>query len=132
MTPVEFDTALQRLRPNSVDFQLQVDDLIGCVDRAFNNALVNFVFDFFERYPNEDLGSPGGLVHFVERSYPEYKARLLFSLRKAPSLSVVWMTNRILNAAWNRWNASNTWQPLDLFRGTFVRTLGSGRPLRAF
>ena len=52
MTPVEFDTALQRLRPNSVDFQLQVDDLIGCVDRAFNNALVNFVFDFFERYPN--------------------------------------------------------------------------------
>ena len=98
MKAAEFGEALQGLDPSNADFEASVEQLVGRVDPSDRLGLIDQTFDFFEAHPAEELGSPGGLVHFVEQFYPEYKARLLFSLRKAPSLSVVWMTNRILNA----------------------------------
>jgi hypothetical protein len=98
MNAGEFGEALQGLDPSDADFEASIEQLIGRVDPSDRLGLINLTFNFFEANPSEDLGVPGGLVHFVEQFYPEYKARLLFSLRKAPSLSVVWMTNRILNS----------------------------------
>ena len=97
MNAGEFGNALQSLDPCNADFEASIEQLVGGVDPSDRLGLIDQTFNFFEAHPVEDLGSPGGLVHFVEQFYPEYKARLLFSLRRAPSLSFVWMTNRILN-----------------------------------
>lgn len=98
MNPGEFGAALQELDPGREDLESSVDDLIGRLDASDVRSCIDRVFEFFEAHPVADLGAPGSLVHFVEQFYPEYKARLLFSLRKAPSISSVWMTNRVLNA----------------------------------
>lgn len=98
MNSWKFAAALQELDPRRDDFEASVDDLIGRVDASDVHGCIDRVFEFFEAHPVADLGAPGSLVHFVEQFYPEYKARLLFSLRKSPSISSVWMTNRVLNA----------------------------------
>lgn len=98
MNAGEFGVALQLLDPDRDDFDASVDGLIGRLDTSDVHGCIDRVFEFFEAHPVADLGVPGPLVHFVEQFYPEYKARLLFSLRRTPSLSGVWMANRILNA----------------------------------
>ncbi|ULU24453.1 hypothetical protein [Dyella terrae] len=97
MNAGEFGVALQLLDPDLDDFDASVDGLIGRLDTSDVHGCIDRVFEFFEAHPVADLGVPGSLVHFVEQFYPEYKARLLFSLRRAPSLRGVWMANRILN-----------------------------------
>lgn len=57
------------------------------------------VFAFFERWPLADVGSPGPLVHFVEKFFPGgYEEQLLESLRRRPVPHTVWMANRLLNS----------------------------------
>ena len=54
------------------------------------------LFGVMERLPTADLGSPGPLVHTLERLHG-YEAELVRSIRRQPSLLSVWMVNRILN-----------------------------------
>jgi hypothetical protein len=54
------------------------------------------LFSVMERLPDVDLGSPGPLVHTLER-LRGYEAELGRSVRRQPSLLSVWMVNRILN-----------------------------------
>jgi hypothetical protein len=49
-----------------------------------------------ERRPDVDLGSPGPLVHTLERLHG-YEDELMRSVRRQPSLLSVWMVNRMLN-----------------------------------
>lgn len=58
-----------------------------------------YVFRFFERYPDAELGMPGPLVHFVERYYPRYVDELERSLKRKPTTYAVWMVHRVLNSA---------------------------------
>jgi hypothetical protein len=97
MTPLQFKVALDGIDLNAVDFPLVIDDLLSQVDVTDHQSLTDIIFCFFERHPDDDTG-PGSLVHFVEAFYPTYKARLLQSLRDAPNMSAVLMTNRILNS----------------------------------
>ncbi len=53
---------------------------------------------FLETHPDLDVGSPGPLVHFVEKFFRRgYEAKLLESLRRKPTAHTVWMLNRIIN-----------------------------------
>ena|SRR5579859_5613478 len=54
------------------------------------------LFGVMERLPDADLGSPGPLVHTLERLHG-YENELVRSVRRQPSLLSVWMVNRILN-----------------------------------
>ena len=50
-----------------------------------------------ERHPLTDFGSPGPIVHFVERFYKKgYEEELLLSLKRMPTLHTVWMLNRLI------------------------------------
>lgn len=52
-----------------------------------------------ERHPLTDFGSPGPIVHFVERFYKKgYEEELVASLNRIPTVHTVWMLNRIINA----------------------------------
>ena len=55
------------------------------------------MFAFMERLPDVDLGSPGPLVHTLERM--DYTTELVASLHRRPTALSVWMVNRILNSS---------------------------------
>ena len=51
-----------------------------------------------ERHPLTDFGSPGPIVHFVERFYKKgYEEKLISSLKRMPTVHTVWMLHRIIN-----------------------------------
>lgn len=53
---------------------------------------------FIEDHPNIEYGTPGPLVHFVERFYQHgYEERLLESVLRKPTAPTVWMLNRVIN-----------------------------------
>lgn len=58
------------------------------------------ILKLMEQNPDIDFGSPGPLVHFVERYYKVgYEEKLVQSIEKTPTLHTVWMLNRIVNGA---------------------------------
>ena len=77
------------------------DWLIDCFAGA--DALSNPVslfepcFRFLENHQEADLGSPGALVHWIERYYPDYVELLGQSLERLPTMHTLWMLSRILN-----------------------------------
>jgi hypothetical protein len=56
------------------------------------------MFALMERLPDTDLGSPGALVHTLERWRGSYEEDLVLSVARCPSVLSVWMVNRILNS----------------------------------
>ena len=60
--------------------------------------IASAVFAFLEQNGTADLGSPGPLVHFLERAFPSYVEALIASLDRQPVGYTLWMANRILNA----------------------------------
>ena len=44
-----------------------------------------------------DLGSPGPLVHTLERMRGHYERELVESIKRRPTPRAIWMVNRILN-----------------------------------
>jgi hypothetical protein len=69
------------------------DALMSVPDRE---QAIPELFSVMERLPDADLGSPGPLVHTLERLHG-YEGELVRSVRRQPSLLSVWMVNRILN-----------------------------------
>lgn len=53
------------------------------------------MFDVLERYPEEELGSPGPLVHAIEKCRG-YEEILLESLGRQPGTLTVWMLHRLI------------------------------------
>jgi len=96
----EFRNKLQSLKPapyDDVAAELyKLVEPIEKLDRA--DEVIPDVFAFMEDHPEVDIGSPGPLVHLVERFYPTYVDLLMVSLERQPTQSTLWMLNRILNS----------------------------------
>jgi hypothetical protein len=56
------------------------------------------MFRTMERLDGIDLGTPGSLVHTLERWRGDYEEFLTQSVRRKPTPLSVWMVNRILNS----------------------------------
>jgi hypothetical protein len=53
-----------------------------------------------EEYPVIDFGTPGPLVHFLERFYGQgYEDKLILSIQRKPTAHTLWMLNRLINGA---------------------------------
>lgn len=53
-----------------------------------------------ERYPDEDFGAPGCIVHLLETFYKKgYEEQLVASIKRRPTLHTLWMLNRIINGS---------------------------------
>jgi hypothetical protein len=64
---------------------------------------VEAVLRFMESHSSLDFGSPGPLVHFVERFNGErYLDTLRASLERKPTFHTAWMLNRVANVAATR------------------------------
>jgi len=99
----------------ATDLAEQLEALAGCGDdfdtrarelteawsatRAGGEA-VEPILRFMESHPTIDFGSPGPLVHFVERFHgAAYVDALVASIRRRPTAHTAWMLNRVINGA---------------------------------
>lgn len=70
------------------DEMLAINDVAACAP---------IMFGVMERLDQSRLGTPGPLVHTLEKWRGGYELFLAESLRRKPSPLTVWMANRILN-----------------------------------
>jgi hypothetical protein len=97
---------LAALKPEDFDFMRPDSDgperLIALTDELMTlpqpERAVRPMFDVMERMPESDLGSPGPLVHTLEKMRGRYESELVESIKRRPTPLAVWMINRILNA----------------------------------
>lgn len=62
-------------------------------------AIIDGVLRFMEMHPDLDFGSPGPLVHRLEKfSLEIYVPLLMESIARIPTTHTVWMLNRIINS----------------------------------
>lgn len=96
----QFIAALDAIEnDNEIIFEGQVYQAAEGVDEADPNLQQAFpaIFRLFERFPEEDFGAPGILVHLME-ARGGYDSLLTASLQRLPSIPAVTMVNRILNS----------------------------------
>lgn len=100
MTPQEITSQLERL-PSTDDFASLSTDLVDQWESAdVGFEAVEPVLRFMEEHPSIDFGSPGALVHFIEKFYHHgYEEKLLESIVRKPIGHTVWMLNRVINGA---------------------------------
>jgi len=55
------------------------------------------LFAVMERMPATEMGTPGPLVHTLERMRGRYEQELVESIKRQPAGLSIWMVNRILN-----------------------------------
>ena len=80
------------------EFELadEIVDAMEAYPQPFD--LVDPVLDFISKHPEVDFGSPGYLVHFVERFYHQgYEDLLMEVVGKNPTLHNIWMLHRCCN-----------------------------------
>lgn len=79
---------------------------------------IQAVLGLFERHPEFDFGTPGSLVHAIERYYGHgYEQQLIQSIERSPTCLTMWLANRIANAG-----DTNAPQFVSLLRATAERT----------
>ena len=80
-------------------FETVMMDCMEEIEENYNQLdSVQPLLRMMERHPLTDFGSPGPIVHFVERFYKKgYEEELLLSLKRMPTLHTVWMLNRLIN-----------------------------------
>lgn len=55
------------------------------------------ILRFMEDHPNLDYGTPGPLVHLIERFNPDSEEKLIESVGRRPMDTTVWMLCRAIN-----------------------------------
>jgi hypothetical protein len=81
------------------DYTDYLEQLVSGVEEVEDPKKVfPHAFRFFEDHPDVELGTPGALVHFIEKFFPDYIDDLCTSLARRSTAHTVWMLNRILNA----------------------------------
>jgi len=84
------------------DFNLAVDE-IGKFSKLTDSLFMHenperalsAMYCVLERYPDEELGSPGPIVHAIEKC-DGYERLLLESLMRQPATLTLWMLHRLI------------------------------------
>jgi hypothetical protein len=91
-------TALQNSPAGQDDYVVYLNGILEAAHEIEKpNEIFPHAFRFFEDHAGADLGTPGPLVYFVERFYPQYLDELCESVMRKPTTYTIWMVNRILN-----------------------------------
>ena len=90
--------ALQDAIAEDQEFELadEIVDAMEASPQPFD--LVAPILELIANHPEVDFGSPGELVHFVEKFYHQgYEDLLLESVLKSPTVHNIWMLHRCYN-----------------------------------
>jgi len=95
--------ALHQLRDiaKADDFSSACSDLVERWEAGgVTPSVVSPILRFMRENPELDFGSPGSLVHLVEKFYRRgYEESLIESVQKVATPHTVWMLNRLINGA---------------------------------
>jgi hypothetical protein len=92
------DKLINSLPDNIIDCSYEITDELERKENTFE--VVEPILKIFEANPYVNFGSPGPIVHFVERFYKNgYEEKLLDSLNRRPTDQTLWMLNRVINGA---------------------------------
>jgi hypothetical protein len=84
------------LSEDFIEKSYEVIEKIEGLENSFD--AVEPILILMERNPYTDFGSPGPLVHFVEKyDELEYEDKLVQSIKRHPTTHTVWMLNRLIN-----------------------------------
>jgi len=80
------------------EFEL-ADEIVDAMEASPQPfVLVAPILELIANHPEVDFGSPGELVHFVEKFYHQgYEDLLLESVLKSPTVHNIWMLHRCYN-----------------------------------
>ena len=98
LTRDEILVALQDAITEDQEFELadEIVDAMEASPQPFD--LVAPILELIANHPEVDFGSPGELVHFVEKFYHQgYEDLLLESVLKSPTVHNIWMLHRCYN-----------------------------------
>ena len=98
LTRDEILVALQDAITEYQEFELadEIVDAMEASPQPFD--LVAPILELIANHPEGDFGSPGYLVHFVERFYHQgYEDLLMEVVGKKPTLHNIWMLHRCCN-----------------------------------
>ena len=90
--------ALRNAITEDQEFELadEIVDAMEASPQPFD--LVAPILELIANHPEVDFGSPGELVHFVEKFYHQgYEDLLLESVLKSPTVHNIWMLHRCYN-----------------------------------
>jgi len=98
MNPIDLRSKLLAAR-EAPDFIEEAELItISLKEEGAGLESVRVILEFMEENPAIDFGSPGSLVHFIEKFYGRgYEAELIASINRKPTSHTVWMLNRIIN-----------------------------------
>jgi hypothetical protein len=97
----EFIESLRKLKDpeNNDHLEYELYQITGPIEDLENiDEAIAPIFEFFETYPDADFGSPGPLVHLLEKHPGRYETKLEASMRRKPTPHPIWMVNRLLNS----------------------------------
>lgn len=79
--------------------ELIMEEGVECIKNyGYGVEAVEPLLMFMERHPFVDFGMPGEIVHFVETfSGNGYEDLLVQSVKRKPTLHIVWMLHRLIN-----------------------------------
>lgn len=83
-------------KDNFIEF---MDDCIQNIEESnIGIEAVEPLLQLMERHPLSDFGTPGSIVHFVEKFYKKgYEQLFISSVKRRPTMHTVWMLNRVKN-----------------------------------
>jgi len=81
------------------DFSFQSGELTSeWTSKNVGVEAIEPILKFMEINPAIDYGTPGPLVHFIERFYGKgYEDELINSVSRKPTQHTIWMLNRVIN-----------------------------------
>ena len=87
---------------NEIDTDVFIEIMDNCIQEIEESGIgieaVEPLLQFMERHPLSDFGTPGSIVHFVEKFYKQgYEQLLITSVKRCPTMHTVWMLNRVKN-----------------------------------
>jgi hypothetical protein len=100
VTKPDFTAQLRKLASEDGILEQPYDLVKSWKSARVGLEAVESILRFMEDNPDLDFGTPGELVHFVERFYRHgYEEELRQSLARKPTAHTVWMLNRLINGA---------------------------------
>jgi len=85
MNRMQFLKTLNSIIPSDDSYLIELGKLADQTSHLdVRDGISTSVFQYLEKYPDLDFGSPGPLVHFLESSYTCYISDLLESVHRRP------------------------------------------------
>ncbi|MDN3657058.1 hypothetical protein QWZ08_15520 [Ferruginibacter paludis] len=82
--------------------EIPLDDILSDLEKEKDFELAfDPIFNLLEKYPTTDFGSPGPIVHTIEKFIGYYESHLFESLNRKPTPLTILMLNRIINGEKN-------------------------------